>query len=146
MQLENYTNINIFKKTFEEREIVTSKNLIAQPHHYSDAAANKQHQKSQFNPYVNNQGTTIGKHPTFDLTNIIQQLPEETSVLLLLIPESHKALVSWLETTLSLLSLLKDVSSPPVVWLLILKLYINIYCKRFKHTSFISEGSHQLNL
>jgi len=43
MQLENYTNINIFKKTYEEREIATSKNIIAQPHHYTDANNNKQH-------------------------------------------------------------------------------------------------------
>lgn len=36
MQLENYTNINIFKKTFEEREITSSKQMVSQPHHYAD--------------------------------------------------------------------------------------------------------------
>lgn len=51
MDLENYTNINIFKKVYENREVVSSaNNLIAHPHHQ---AGNKEH-ASQFNPYVNN--------------------------------------------------------------------------------------------
>lgn len=58
MDQENYTNINIFKKVFENREVSTAQNLIAQPSKEANSIA---HQKSQFNPYVNNQGTTLGK-------------------------------------------------------------------------------------
>jgi hypothetical protein len=63
MDLENYTNINIFKKVFENKEVMSSKNMIEQPHHIRKEAAeggNKQH-AGGFNPYVNNQGTTVGK-------------------------------------------------------------------------------------
>lgn len=59
MDLENYTNINIFKKVYENREVSQkSNNLVAQPHHTAGAA---QQHGSGFNPYVNNQGTTVGK-------------------------------------------------------------------------------------
>lgn len=55
MDLENYTNVNIFKKVFEKREVTRSKNVIEQPHHYdSEAGGATSHAKSQFNPYVNN--------------------------------------------------------------------------------------------
>ena len=58
MEQENYTNINIFKKVYENREVACGKNnLLAHNHH----SAGMQHHGSQFNPYVNNQGTTVGK-------------------------------------------------------------------------------------
>lgn len=62
MNLENYTNINIFKKVYENREVMSSNNMIEQPHHARKATegANAEH-ASGFNPYVNNQGTTVGK-------------------------------------------------------------------------------------
>ena len=72
MDLENYTNINIFKKVFENREVMSSKNMIEQPHHTRKQVAeggNTQHAKG-FNPYVNNQGTTVGKY-LFDWINQI---------------------------------------------------------------------------
>ena len=57
MDLQNYTNVNIFKKTFEQREVATSHNMIEQPHSQL-AAPNKEH---RFNPYQNNEGTVVGK-------------------------------------------------------------------------------------
>ena len=57
MDLENYTNVNIFKKTFEEREVTNSKQMIEQPHH--TLSGNTQH--SGFNPYVMHNGTVVGK-------------------------------------------------------------------------------------
>lgn len=51
MDLENYTNINIFKKVYENREVANCKNMIAQPHH--STYGNTEH-ASGFNPYVNN--------------------------------------------------------------------------------------------
>lgn len=59
MELENYTNINIFKKVYEHREVMSSKNMIEQPHHLTEGAV-QEHAKG-FNPYVDNSGTTIGK-------------------------------------------------------------------------------------
>lgn len=54
MDLENYTNINIYKKAFENKEVPSSKgSLIAQPGHSACAGGNREH-ASQFNPYVNN--------------------------------------------------------------------------------------------
>lgn len=64
MNLENYTNINIFKKTYEQREVSTSNNVIEQPW---KEANEKQHAKG-FNPYCNNEGTTIGTNLSL-LTN-----------------------------------------------------------------------------
>jgi hypothetical protein len=58
MDLENYTNINIFKKVFEKREVSQVSHVIEQPHHL--ISSNAQH-AGGFNPYVNNQGTTLGK-------------------------------------------------------------------------------------
>jgi hypothetical protein len=51
MDLENYTNINIFKKVFEKREVSSSTNMIEQPHHFISKPT--QH-AGGFNPYVNN--------------------------------------------------------------------------------------------
>ena len=69
MDLENYTNVNIFKKVFENREVTRYKNVIEQPHHLDKD--NVSHAKSQFNPYVNNQGTTVGKlNRIFNAKNI----------------------------------------------------------------------------
>ena len=53
MNLENYTNINIFKKVFENREVMSSNNMIEQPHHKNKEAGAVEH-ASGFNPYVNN--------------------------------------------------------------------------------------------
>jgi len=47
MNLENYTNVNIFKKTYEEREVTNCSNMVEQPHH--TLGANVQHRG--FNPY-----------------------------------------------------------------------------------------------
>ena len=66
MHLENYTNINIFKKAFEHREISTSKNVIAHSDNFTEGP-DVGHHGSQFNPYTNNQGTTAGK-PTLNKT------------------------------------------------------------------------------
>jgi hypothetical protein len=59
MDLENYTNINIFKKVFEKREVSQASHVIEQPHHFISKPVEH---ASGFNPYVNNQGTTLGKH------------------------------------------------------------------------------------
>ena len=56
MNLENYTNINIFKKHFEQRQVVESGDMIEHAHNHLN---NKQHRG--FNPYQNNEGTVIGK-------------------------------------------------------------------------------------
>lgn len=58
MDLENYTNINIFKKVFEKREVSQASHVIEQPHHLISKPVEH---KEGFNPYVNNQGTTLGK-------------------------------------------------------------------------------------
>lgn len=71
MNLENYTNINIFKKVYENREVMSSTNMIEQPHHARKAteAGNTEH-SSGFNPYVNNQGTTVGKSSFFHVNQV----------------------------------------------------------------------------
>jgi len=58
MDLENYTNINIYKRTFEERQVANSRDMIEQPH--NTLPGNKE--AAQFNPYQNNEGTVIGKY------------------------------------------------------------------------------------
>lgn len=58
MDLENYTNINIFKRTFEGREVANCRDMIEQPHNH--LGANREHRG--FNPYQNNEGTVVGKH------------------------------------------------------------------------------------
>ena len=70
MDQENYTNINIFRKVYENREIRSCNNMIEQPSHQ---ASNKEHAKGGFNPYVNNQGTTVGKKSTKHSINQILQ-------------------------------------------------------------------------
>jgi hypothetical protein len=72
MDLENYTNVNIFKKVFEKREVSRSGNVIEQPHHKE--VPKVEHAKGDFNPYVNNQGTTLGNQSASTaslLTNIL---------------------------------------------------------------------------
>ena len=58
MDLENYTNVNIFKRHYEEKEVMHQGNMIEQPHHHLKGG-NIQH---AFNPYQNNEGTVIGKY------------------------------------------------------------------------------------
>ena len=55
MNLQNYTNVNIFKETYEH---LNSNPLSSLAKPIASAAIE---QKSQgFNPYVNNFGTTVG--------------------------------------------------------------------------------------
>ena len=56
MNLENYTNINIFKKTFEERQVANHMNMIEHAH---NTLSETKH--AGFNPYQNNEGTVVGK-------------------------------------------------------------------------------------
>lgn len=59
MDLENYTNVNIFKRVYEKKEVTNCNNMVEQPHNHVQAAAGpRQH---SFNPYTNNMGTTLGK-------------------------------------------------------------------------------------
>ena len=62
MDLENYTQVNIYKRTFEEKQVVTKDDMIE--HAHNKLGAEKQHRG--FNPYQNNEGTVVGKssHPT----------------------------------------------------------------------------------
>jgi hypothetical protein len=48
MNLQNYTNINIFKQAFEQTQVSTSNDMIAHSHNHTQAKPNAQH---QFNPY-----------------------------------------------------------------------------------------------
>ena len=57
MDLENYTNINIYKRTFEQKEVAHSGDMIEQPHNHLSAGP----KMCQFNPYQNNEGTVVGK-------------------------------------------------------------------------------------
>ena len=63
MDLENYTNINIYKRTFEKKEVAHTGAMIEQPHNYIGDKVNAPGQinVAGFNPYQNNEGTTIGK-------------------------------------------------------------------------------------
>ena len=63
MDLENYTNINIFKRTFEQKEVTNQHGMIEQPHNFIGDRVNApgEVQHAGFNPYQNNEGTTIGK-------------------------------------------------------------------------------------
>jgi hypothetical protein len=63
MNLQNYTNVNIFEKVYEKRETVESNNMIAHSHNHA-AEAPGIRQKAQFNPYTNNMGTTVGRYRT----------------------------------------------------------------------------------
>lgn len=60
MDLQNYTNVNIFTKVYEKREIVDKDNLIAHPQNHAAAAGPTK--QADFNPYTNNYGTVIGKY------------------------------------------------------------------------------------
>jgi hypothetical protein len=53
MDLENYTNINIFKKVYENREVSQMSHVIEQPHHSDHYGPVMEHAQG-FNPYVNN--------------------------------------------------------------------------------------------
>jgi hypothetical protein len=57
MDLENYTNINIYKRTFEERQVANCRDMIEQPHNHLRGP----NVERQFNPYQNNEGTVVGK-------------------------------------------------------------------------------------
>ena len=59
MDLQNYTNVNIFKKVYEQKEIIDKDNMIAHPQNNKAAAGPIQ---CSFNPYTNNYGTVIGKY------------------------------------------------------------------------------------
>jgi len=48
MQLENYTNINIFKRAFEQTQISNSHDMIEHSHNKLGAGPV---QHAQFNPY-----------------------------------------------------------------------------------------------
>ena len=126
MNLENYTNINIFKKVYENREVMSSNNMIEQPHHVRKAiteAGNAEH-SSGFNPYVNNQGTTVGKL-LIDVNQVsfFQPLPAKIFAWLPQILVSLRALTSWQEIIQRLLALLTTVLLPQEEWLLILRLF-----------------------
>jgi hypothetical protein len=59
MQLENYTNINIFKRAFEQTQTANSNDMIEHAHNKTSAKGPIQH--NGFNPYQNNEGTVLGK-------------------------------------------------------------------------------------
>ena len=63
---ENYTNVNIYKRTFEERQVANSRDMIEQPHNH--LGSNKEH--AGFNPYQNNEGTVVGKFLPFKLQTL----------------------------------------------------------------------------
>ena len=58
-QLENYTNVNIFKRCYEKKQVATQEDMIEHVHNHTKTAAGNQ--QRAFNPYTNNMGTTIGK-------------------------------------------------------------------------------------
>jgi len=43
MQLENYTNINIFKRAFEQTQVSNSNDMIEHSHNHTQAAGPTQH-------------------------------------------------------------------------------------------------------
>ena len=71
MQLENYTNINIFKRAFEQKEIANHQSMIEHSHNHIKAAGDKQH--AGFNPYQNNEGTVIGTYSSHTRDVFINQ-------------------------------------------------------------------------
>ena len=58
MNLQNYTNVNIFKKVYEKTQVAESVDMIEHSHNHKAAGGPITH---AFNPYTNNFGTTIGK-------------------------------------------------------------------------------------
>ena len=67
MDLQNYTQVDIFKKAYHKREQAESDDMIKHEHDKigtllkSASAAAGPVQHAQYNPYTNNYGTTIGK-------------------------------------------------------------------------------------
>ena len=59
MDLQNYTNTNVFKKVYEHREVPNKDDMIAHPAKHSTLKSGNQ--MRNFNPYTNNMGTTVGK-------------------------------------------------------------------------------------
>lgn len=93
MNLENYTNINIFKKTFEEKLPSNSWQVIEQPHNnlnYKNEGGVIKHE--QWNPYVNNSGTTVGKYIAFFYINQVFPLCSRGRTRLLFGGSRHKNL------------------------------------------------------
>lgn len=74
MQLENYTNINIFKRAFEQTQVSSSHDMIEHAHNHTKAAGPIGHQG--FNPYQNNEGTVLGKWLATVLFYLSPPLPE----------------------------------------------------------------------
>lgn len=63
MDLQNYTNIDIFKKTYEQRQVVEGADMIAHSHNHLGAAKEGDgYVKRAWEPYTNNMGTTVGKY------------------------------------------------------------------------------------
>jgi hypothetical protein len=60
MQLENYTNINIFKRAFEQTQVVSSNDMIVHSHNHAKDAKSDPVQHA-FSPYSDNGGTVLGK-------------------------------------------------------------------------------------
>ena len=64
MDLQNYTNVDIFRKVYEKRAVPEHTEMLVHPHNQirtkttSEAAPNRER---AYNPYTNNMGTTIGK-------------------------------------------------------------------------------------
>jgi hypothetical protein len=76
MQLENYTNVNIFKRAFEQTQVANSSDMIEHSHNKLPNQAAGPVQQPQFNPYQNNEGTVLGKSLSwlrFKLTNFSAQ-------------------------------------------------------------------------
>jgi len=64
MDLQNYTNVDIFRKVFEKRQMPEHTNMIVHPHdkiYSAPQAESASTVQRGFNPYTNNFGTTIGK-------------------------------------------------------------------------------------
>ena len=63
MDLQNYTNVDIFKQVYEKRDVQQHDNMIVHPHNVAKGPV----QHSGFNPYTDNFGTTVGKYKYFKL-------------------------------------------------------------------------------
>lgn len=60
MKLHNYTQVDIFKKTYQKEE-APEENAILDQSNGVQTVAKGPTQRAQWNPYTNNYGTTIGK-------------------------------------------------------------------------------------
>ena len=58
MDLQNYTNVDVFRQVYEKRAVPTKDNMVAHSHEHTAASGPQQR---GFNPYTNNFGTTLGK-------------------------------------------------------------------------------------